>query len=49
MQFQSLITEIEFVKKCRPITFISNRPDNPYLIRPIDFLSPNTNISIPEQ
>lgn len=46
LKLQSLLSEIEFVINCWPITFLSNDANNAQPLKPINFISPNVNINL---
>lgn len=47
-QFETFIIEVESIMNERPITFVSDEPDGPIALRPVDFLRPRIKTILPD-
>ena len=47
VQWQTTLCEVEFCVNSRPLTFVGDKPDYPYVISPAHFLIPQPEIPSP--
>ena len=47
VQLQTTLCEVEFCVNSRPLTFVGDKPDHPYVITPTHFLIPQSEIPSP--